>query len=91
MRWRIEHDYREMKHRLGLDHFEGRARRGWHHHLASSPPPTPSSPSGASTQMPKRCPAPYQVLDQRQNLLSCWTGICHTVLQLVVAWPTSPW
>ncbi|MFJ2774965.1 IS701 family transposase, partial [Streptomyces sp. NPDC087300] len=23
-RWRIEHDYRELKHGLGLDHFEGR-------------------------------------------------------------------
>ncbi|MCX4824546.1 IS701 family transposase [Streptomyces sp. NBC_01142] len=32
MRWRIEHDYREMKHGLGLDHFEGRTWRGWHHH-----------------------------------------------------------
>lgn len=34
MRWRIEHDYREMKHGLGLDHFEGRTWRGWHHHAA---------------------------------------------------------
>ncbi|MEV7003992.1 hypothetical protein AB0N62_41075 [Streptomyces sp. NPDC093982] len=25
MRWRIEHDYRDLKHGLGLDHFEGRA------------------------------------------------------------------
>ncbi|WP_433237831.1 IS701 family transposase [Streptosporangium sp. CA-135522] len=32
MRWRIEHDYREMKHGLGLDHFEGRTWRGWYHH-----------------------------------------------------------
>lgn len=31
MRWRIEHDYRELKHGLGLDHFEGRTWRGWHH------------------------------------------------------------
>uniref|UniRef100_UPI0035AF2DDE transposase n=1 Tax=Kocuria rosea TaxID=1275 RepID=UPI0035AF2DDE len=30
--WRIEHDYRELKHRLGLDHFEGRSWPGWHHH-----------------------------------------------------------
>ncbi len=34
MRWRVEHDYREMKHGLGLDHFEGRTWRGFHHHLA---------------------------------------------------------
>ncbi|MFI1295101.1 IS701 family transposase [Streptomyces noursei] len=33
IRWRIEHDYREMKHGLGLDHFEGRTWRGWHHHI----------------------------------------------------------
>jgi SRSO17 transposase len=32
MRWRIEHDYREMKVALGLDHFEGRSWLGWHHH-----------------------------------------------------------
>ncbi|MFJ6574323.1 IS701 family transposase, partial [Streptomyces sp. NPDC091292] len=25
VRWRIEHDYRELKHGLGLDHFEGRS------------------------------------------------------------------
>jgi SRSO17 transposase len=33
IRWRIEHDYREMKSGLGLDHFEGRTWRGWHHHV----------------------------------------------------------
>lgn len=33
MRWRIEHEYRELKHGLGLDHFEGRTWRGWHHHV----------------------------------------------------------
>jgi SRSO17 transposase len=32
LRWRIEHDYREMKTALGLDHFEGRSWLGWHHH-----------------------------------------------------------
>jgi SRSO17 transposase len=31
--WRIEHDYRELKDGLGLDHFEGRSYRGWHHHV----------------------------------------------------------
>ncbi|MEV7386029.1 IS701 family transposase [Streptomyces sp. NPDC091215] len=34
IRWRIEHDYRELKHGLGLDHFEGRSWPGWHHHAA---------------------------------------------------------
>jgi SRSO17 transposase len=33
LRWRIEHDYRELKDALGLDHFEGRSWRGWHHHV----------------------------------------------------------
>jgi len=33
IRWRIEHDYRELKDALGLDHFEGRSYPGWHHHV----------------------------------------------------------
>lgn len=33
LRWRVEHDYRELKDALGLDHFEGRSFRGWHHHV----------------------------------------------------------
>jgi SRSO17 transposase len=33
LRWRIEHDYRELKDALGLAHFEGRSYRGWHHHV----------------------------------------------------------
>ncbi|GAA1226253.1 IS701-like element ISBj9 family transposase [Kitasatospora nipponensis] len=32
-RWRIEHDYRELKTSLGLDHFEGRSFTGWHRHV----------------------------------------------------------
>ena len=28
-----EHDYRELKHGLGLDHFEGRSYTGWHRHV----------------------------------------------------------
>jgi SRSO17 transposase len=34
LRWRIERDYQEMKSELGLDHFEGRGWRGFHHHVA---------------------------------------------------------
>lgn len=34
LRWRIERDYQEMKTELGLDHFEGRTWRGFHHHVA---------------------------------------------------------
>lgn len=33
-RWRIEHDYLELKSELGLDHFEGRGWRGFHHHAS---------------------------------------------------------
>jgi len=32
VRWRIERDYQEMKDELGLDHYEGRGWRGFHHH-----------------------------------------------------------
>ena len=33
LRWRVEHDDREVKDALGLDHFEGRSFKGWHHHV----------------------------------------------------------
>jgi SRSO17 transposase len=33
IRWRIEHDYRELKTGLGLDNFEGRSYAGWHRHV----------------------------------------------------------
>lgn len=31
-RWKIERDYQELKDELGLDHYEGRGWRGFHHH-----------------------------------------------------------
>jgi SRSO17 transposase len=34
LRWRIERDFEEMKDELGLDHYEGRGWRGFHHHGA---------------------------------------------------------
>lgn len=34
LRWRIERDYQDMKNEVGLDHFEGRKWRGFHHHAA---------------------------------------------------------
>jgi SRSO17 transposase len=34
LRWRIERDYQELKQEIGLDHFEGRGWRGFHHHAA---------------------------------------------------------
>lgn len=32
-RWRTERLYQDLKDELGLDHFEGRRFRGWHHHV----------------------------------------------------------
>ena len=63
LRWRIERDYQELKQELGLDHFEGRGWRGFHHHAslciaaygflvrerAALPPTGAASPSGLQT------------------------------------------
>ena len=34
IRWRIERDFQELKDELGLDHYQGRGWRGFHHHGA---------------------------------------------------------
>jgi SRSO17 transposase len=33
-RWPVEQGYQQLKEELGLDHFEGRSWRGFHHHTA---------------------------------------------------------
>ncbi|WP_370655719.1 hypothetical protein [Paracraurococcus lichenis] len=33
-RWFIERDYEELKQEIGLDHYEGRGWRGFHHHAS---------------------------------------------------------
>lgn len=33
IRWRVEQNYQQQKEELGLDHYEGRGFRGWHHHV----------------------------------------------------------
>ena len=33
IRWWIEQGYQQLKDELGLDHYEGRTWRGWHHHV----------------------------------------------------------
>ncbi|MEU0414677.1 IS701 family transposase [Streptomyces griseorubiginosus] len=69
VRWRIEHDYRELKHGLGLGHFEGRSWPGWQHHVTlvtaahaflteqrlAPKVPAPDSPSTRSST-PSRTP-----------------------------------
>ncbi|MGC0421862.1 hypothetical protein ABIA38_007398 [Embleya sp. AB8] len=77
LRWRIEHDYREMKQALGLAHFEGCTWNGWHHHVTLGlgrarllhPPTTGQSPksNGAGLTL-------YQVVRELQTLLAAWTG-----------------
>jgi len=32
-RWKVEQDYQQLKEELGLDHYEGRSWKGWHHHV----------------------------------------------------------
>ena len=51
IRWRIEHDYRELKTGVGLDHFEGRSWIGWHHHATGHR--RPRLPDLATTHQPK--------------------------------------
>ncbi|MEU5438749.1 IS701 family transposase [Streptomyces sp. NPDC020719] len=69
LRWRVEHDYRELKHGLGLDHFEGRSWPGWHHHVTlvtaahaflteqrlSPKAPASASPSTRSSTFSRTC------------------------------------
>jgi SRSO17 transposase len=33
-RWRAERAYEDLKGELGLDHYEGRRFKGWHHHVS---------------------------------------------------------
>ncbi len=53
IRWRIEHDYRELKTGLGLDHFEGRSFTGWHCHVTLATLAL-SGASGASTDIMRK-------------------------------------
>jgi SRSO17 transposase len=67
LRWRIERDYQELKQETGLDHFEGRGWRGFHHHatlciaaygfLISERETIPPSGPGSSTSF-KKSPLP---------------------------------
>jgi SRSO17 transposase len=79
LRWRIEHDYHELKDALGLDHFEGRSYRGWNHHVTlvsiahAYPHPGTHSPEtqGSSLSL-------FALARELQALLACWQGTCPT-------------
>jgi SRSO17 transposase len=71
LRWRIERDYQELKQEVGLDHFEGRGWRGFHHHatlciaaygfLISERETIPPSAPRAPTWLPQlELPADYR-------------------------------
>jgi SRSO17 transposase len=32
-RWKVEQDYQQLQEELGLDHYQGRSWKGWHHHV----------------------------------------------------------
>jgi hypothetical protein len=77
IRWRIEHDYRELKTGLGPDHFEGRSFTGWHRHV------TLAVLAQAFCTMLRLDPKAlagltmYAVLRELQQLLVVITGACQ--------------
>jgi len=69
LRWRIERDFQDLKQEIGLDHYEGRGWRGFHHHAALSiaaygflvAERSPIPPSGALRQaLIARAPTPNE-------------------------------
>ncbi|GHA03953.1 hypothetical protein GCM10010389_49310 [Streptomyces echinoruber] len=77
-RRRIEHDHREVKHGLGLDHFEGCTWRAGIATSPSPPPPRPSSPCGDSIQKSTRRPDPLPGPRRPSGLLRCRSDTCTT-------------
>jgi SRSO17 transposase len=75
-RWRIEQDYQQLKEELGLDHFEGRSWRGWHHHV------TMVMLAHAFLRLEQRRGGKQsrwtlpQARREVQWLLCTWTGVC---------------
>jgi SRSO17 transposase len=61
-RWRIERDYQELKQEIGLNHYEGRGWRGFHHHATLCI-------AAYGFLIAERCLfPPQQRLDRRQGL-----------------------
>ena len=84
IRWRVEHDYRELKTGLGLDHFEGRSFTGWHRHV------TLAALAQAFCTMLRTDPKVacagmtlYQVLRELQIVLALILGACPLCCQPV--------
>jgi SRSO17 transposase len=71
MRWRIERDYQDLKQEIGLDHYEGRGWRGFHHHatlciaaygflISQREKIPPCAPRGAAVFAKPALPAGYR-------------------------------
>jgi SRSO17 transposase len=69
LRWRIERDFQDLKQEIGLDHYEGRGWRGFHHHAALSiaaygflvSERSPIPPSGPIARaLGAKIPTPYE-------------------------------
>jgi SRSO17 transposase len=71
LRWRIERDYQELKQEVGLNHFEGRGWRGFHHHatmciaaygflISERETIPPSGPGSAALLQESALPAGYR-------------------------------
>jgi hypothetical protein len=72
LRWRIEHDYRELKDALGLDHFEGCSWQGWHHHVS------PRLPHPGATALPSTTGGSLTLFASCASYNSSWpAGTAH--------------
>jgi SRSO17 transposase len=78
LRWRIERDFQDLKQEIGLDHYEGRGWRGFHHHAALSiaaygflvAERSPIPPSGALRQaLIARAPTPNESYRPRGHVV----------------------
>jgi SRSO17 transposase len=78
IRWRIEHDYRELKTALGLDHFEGRSsdRLAPPRHPRHRRPPVPHHPAADRPKSHWAGLTLYGIVRELQRALAYWIGTC---------------
>jgi hypothetical protein len=81
IRWRIEHDYRELKHGLGLRHFEGRSYTGWHRDVTLAALAQAFCTIKAGPKSPCAGMTFYQVLHELQLMLALILGACPLCCQ----------